>query len=81
MELMTKAEYARRHGVSRAAVAKWVKLKWLRLLDGQIEVERSDARLKVYRPDVCPPPAGVVVKVRRGRPPVKESVNRAPIIG
>ena len=81
MELMTQAAYALRHGVSRAAVTKWVRLKWLRLLDGQIEVARSDARLRVYRPDVCPPPAGVVVKVRRGRPPVKESVNRASTIG
>jgi hypothetical protein len=45
----TKADYARRHGVSRPAVQKWEKAGWLALVDGKVDVEASDAKLAKYR--------------------------------
>lgn len=47
--LETKAEYARRHGVSKAAVQKWEKNGWLVFSGTAVDVEASDAQLARYR--------------------------------
>lgn len=49
MTLETKADYARRHGVSKPAVQKWEKSGWLVFVDGKVDVEQSDAKLATYR--------------------------------
>lgn len=49
MASITQAEFARRHGVSRAAVAKW-KRRHMLVMDGdRVDAEASDANLKKYR--------------------------------
>jgi hypothetical protein len=47
--LVTKAEYARRHGVSKPAVGKWEARGWLVMHEGKVDVEKSDANLSKYR--------------------------------
>ena len=49
MTLCTKADYSRRHGVSKAAVQKWEKNNWLVMVDGSVDIEKSDAQLDRYR--------------------------------
>ncbi len=46
--LETKAAFARRHGVSRAALTKWGKRGWLVIVDGLVDVEVSNYLLKRY---------------------------------
>jgi len=45
-ERISRAEYARRHGVSRPAVGKWVASGHVVLAEGLVEVEASDQRLQ-----------------------------------
>ena len=73
MEFCTMAEYSRRLGVSRVAVTKWVKRGWVFLVDGKIDIKRTDAYLTRYRIGGCHPVAGAVITVPRGRKPM----NRA----
>ncbi|WP_420978230.1 hypothetical protein [Burkholderia gladioli] len=47
--LVSKAEFARMHGVSHTAVAKWQKAGWLVLQGSKVDVEASNAKLKQYR--------------------------------
>lgn len=49
MTLLTKAEFARRHGVSKPAVGKWEKNGWLVLSEGKVDAEASDKKLATYR--------------------------------
>jgi hypothetical protein len=49
MTLVTKAEFARRHGVSKPAVQKWERNGWLVLSEGKVDAEASDAKLAKYR--------------------------------
>ncbi|MGS1019754.1 hypothetical protein [Burkholderia glumae] len=47
--LVSKSEFARMHGVSHTAVAKWKKAGWLVLQGSKVDVEASNAKLKQYR--------------------------------
>lgn len=47
--LVTQAEYARMHGVSEPAVAKWKKRGWLVLQGSAIDADASNKNLKKYR--------------------------------
>ncbi|WP_257755349.1 hypothetical protein [Burkholderia glumae] len=47
--LVSKSEFARMHGVSHTAVAKWQKAGWLVLQGSKVDVEASNAKLKQYR--------------------------------
>ncbi|WP_406805995.1 hypothetical protein [Burkholderia semiarida] len=47
--LVSKAEFARMHGVSHTAVAKWQKAGWLVLQGSKVDVEASNEKLKQYR--------------------------------
>ncbi|MEQ0775909.1 hypothetical protein ABLT15_26745 [Paraburkholderia tropica] len=47
--LVTQAEFARMHGVSEPAVAKWKKRGWLVLQGSAIDADASAASLKKYR--------------------------------
>jgi len=49
MTLETKADYARRHGVSKPAVGKWEERGWLVMSEGKVDVEESDKLLKKFR--------------------------------
>ncbi len=46
MSCVSKAEFARQHGVSKPAVLKWERRGFLILDAGKIDVEASDARLR-----------------------------------
>lgn len=46
MPLVTKAEYARHHGKTRAAVQKWEAAGYLVFRDGKVDVEASDEKLR-----------------------------------
>jgi len=78
---MSMAEYARRVGVSRAAVTHWRKEGRLVLQGSQVDVEATDARLKRYRRDGLPPVKEDREIVKRGRPSVKqaEQLNTEPV--
>jgi hypothetical protein len=45
----SQAEYARRHGVSKPAVGKWVSRGWVVLVDGKVDIAKSDANLARFR--------------------------------
>ena len=49
MTLESKADFARRHGVSGAAVSQWIKAEWVVLSEGKVDVEASNDRLAKYR--------------------------------
>jgi len=49
MTLVSKAAFARLHGVSHTAVSKWHKAGWLEMRGSQVDVEKSNARLARYR--------------------------------
>lgn len=49
MTLCTKAEFARKQGVSKVSVTKWEQKGWLVVSEGKVDVEASVARLKKYR--------------------------------
>jgi hypothetical protein len=47
--VVSKAEFARRHGVSRPAVQKWEAAGYLVMRDGKVDAEASDGRLRDAR--------------------------------
>ncbi|MBB4267720.1 hypothetical protein [Roseospira visakhapatnamensis] len=49
MDLVTKAEFARRHGVSKPAVQKWQAQGYLIMSDGKVDVAATDAKLRDAR--------------------------------
>ncbi|AUT50097.1 hypothetical protein [Achromobacter sp. AONIH1] len=49
MTLVSRAEFARLHGVSHTAVSKWKKAGWLVTQGSQVDVEGSNAKLARYR--------------------------------
>ena len=49
MSLLSITKFGELHGVSRQAVAKWKKRGWLVFIDGKVDVEESNKRLKHYR--------------------------------
>jgi hypothetical protein len=49
MATESKADYARRHGVSKARVSQWVGTGLIVLSEGKVDVEASDAKLAMYR--------------------------------
>lgn len=81
MTLVSQAEYARRLGVSRAAVAQWKKAGRLVLQGDKVDVEETDARLKRYRRDGLPDIVADTPTVKRGRPLVKQldALNTEPV--
>jgi len=72
---MSMAEYARRVGVSRAAISHWKREGRLVLQGSQVDVEATDARLKRYRRDGLPPIQESREPVKRGRP-VKQTTEQ-----
>lgn len=49
MTLVSKSEFARLHGVSHTAVAKWNKAGWLVTQGAKVDLEESNAKLAQYR--------------------------------
>jgi len=74
---MSMAEYARRVGVSRAAISHWKKEGRLVLQGSQVDVEQTDARLKRYRRDGLPAIQENRKPVKLGRPSVRRPANPA----
>jgi hypothetical protein len=72
---MSQAQYARRLGVSRAAISQW-KRRGTLILGGaggeEVNVEATDANLKRFRRDGLPPVDLYPEPVKRGRPSVKQ---------
>lgn len=62
MQFITKAEYARRAGVSRASVTQWANAGRIVLQGDLVNVEESDAMLEKYR--------------RGGLPKIKQDVKQ-----
>jgi transcriptional regulator with XRE-family HTH domain len=73
MTTMTMAEYARRIGVSKAAISQWKKSGRLILQGDAVDVEATDAHLKRYRREGLPEANPVDETVKRGRPRVKQA--------
>jgi hypothetical protein len=73
MEKMTKAAYARRHHVTKAAAQKWATRNWIVIdaSDGLVDVKASDEALKLFRD----PGDG---RARRGGKPVRVKPSSQP---
>lgn len=75
MSYMSQAQYARRIGVSRAAISQW-KRRGTLILGGsggeEVDVEATDANLKRFRRDGLPPVDLYPEPVKRGRPSTKQ---------
>jgi len=54
MSVVSQAEFARMHGVSKKTVTAWKARDWLVLVDGGVDVKASNALLKKYRRDGLP---------------------------
>jgi len=54
MNVVSQAEYARMHGVSKKTVTSWKAREWLVLADGGVDVKASNALLKKYRREGLP---------------------------
>jgi phage terminase Nu1 subunit (DNA packaging protein) len=54
MTVVSQAEFARMHGVSKKTVTTWKARDWLVLADGGVDVKASNALLKKYRRDGLP---------------------------
>lgn len=86
MTLVTQAELAKLHGVSRKTVTKWKDGDYLVLSEGKVELEATEARLKDhglgrFREGVTRPPpgnrAGNSAKSRQpATPPRKMTIER-----
>ena len=72
MSLVSQAEYARRLGITGAAVSQWKKAKKLVIIDGLIDVEKSDAYLKKYRTNGMPEIKKQAENVKHRVPTVKQ---------
>lgn len=81
MTTVSMAEYARRVGVSRAAISHWKREGRLVLQGSQVDVEATDARLKRLRREGLPDIQPATKSVKRGRPSVKhaEQLNTEPV--
>ena len=81
MEFISQAEYARRLGVSRAAISQWKTEGRLVTQGTKVDVEASDAKLKRYRREGLPDIQPTTKTVKRGRPSVKhaEQLNTEPV--
>jgi len=84
-ELVTKAEYARRHGVSKVAAQKWEDKGWLVMVSegdrSKVDVAASDANLAKYRDTADGRAASSAKKSKpNGKPAGKPSavVNQGP---
>lgn len=75
MTLVSQAEYARRLGVSSAAVAQWKKAGKLTLQGVKVDVEATDAFLEMYRRAGLPPVKPKTKTVKRGRPAATDSAK------
>lgn len=75
MTLVSQAEYARRLGVSSAAVAQWKKAGKLTLQGVKVDVEATDAFLDRYRRAGLPPVKLKTKTVKRGRPAAADSAK------
>ena len=69
MNQMSQADYARRLGVSRPTISKWVKLKRVIVIGGLVDVEASDYRVRRYRASGMPTVNDSLPTPKRGRPP------------
>jgi hypothetical protein len=54
MTVVSQAEYARMHGVSKKTVTSWKAREWLVLADGGVDVKASNVLLKKYRREGLP---------------------------
>jgi len=75
MDHMSQADYARRLGVSRPTISKWVKLKRVILIDGLVDVAQSDYRVGRYRVGGMPAVNDAIPTPKRGRPVVTRAVS------
>jgi predicted transcriptional regulator len=76
MTLVSQSEYARRLGVTTAAVSQWKKANRL-VMDGRlVDVEKSDARLKKYRAAGLPEAVERPETVKQEPKPVKQIEER-----
>lgn len=75
MALVTKAEFARLHEVSKPAVQKWESQGYLVLEGGKVDVEASDAKLRGARMGRFREAKEAVNQPTR----VNRSVNRQPV--
>jgi hypothetical protein len=77
MTLVTQAEYARRLGVTPAAVSQWKSTGLLVLQGRKVDMEASDARLAYYRREGLPDVLNGNYTVKRGRPAAGTAVDLA----
>jgi hypothetical protein len=75
MTLVSQAEYARRCGVSSAAITQWKKAQRIVLQGNKIDVEASDALLARYRRGGLPASNTAPENVKLGRPRVKQKAQ------
>lgn len=81
MTLLSQAEYARRIGVSRPAIAQWKKAGHLVMQGSQVDVEATDALLKRYRRGGLPKDLAPIESVKRPTKNVKQTtlLNTSPV--
>lgn len=51
MESCSQAEFSRMHGVSKKTVTLWKQRGWLVMVGDRVDIFKSNAILKKYRPD------------------------------
>jgi len=76
MDHMSQADYARRLGVTRPTISKWVKLKRVIVVGNLVDVALSDARVKRYRAGGMPTVTEDIPTPKRGRPVVTQPVTQ-----
>lgn len=75
MTTCSLAEYARRLGLSRAAISQWKKSGRLVMQGDQVDVEATDERVQRYRREGLPEAKHADQSVKRGRPSVKRDAQ------
>ncbi|MBN3813658.1 hypothetical protein [Paraburkholderia sp. Ac-20347] len=77
MNTMTRAQYARRIGKSRATITEWAQTGRIVMHGDFVDVAASDAKLRTYRSGGMPKVVNSAPSVKRGRPTAAAAKARA----
>lgn len=71
--LLSLAEYARRFDMSKPTVSEWKRTGLIVMQGDRVDVDASDAKLRMYRAGGLPAIVNPLPTARRGRPPAKRA--------